>query len=122
MLTHTVSTNCHRAMLHHILPEVVSSFLISGGSVVQLINALKTNIFRYLRVGMLSIEERSVQRLHILHHRVVAEFLGSSQVFLVTKDFIGICQGFVHTAMLPSQHGLHVGRIQFAHHIHAPIA
>ena len=70
---------------------------------------------------MTVVQECGVQRLHAVHHLRMAVFLGSSQVFLVTKQLIGIHDGLVHTSVLVTQHVLHVAFRQFRHHVHTPV-
>ena len=128
VLAHAVATDADGAVLCHICPEIMGCLLIRGGgdgcTITQffLVDALETDVLRHLGVGMLAVEERLVEGLHAADHRLMTIFLGCIEILLVAKDAIGICQGFVHAAMLPAQNVLHLGGSELGNHVHGPVA
>ena len=70
---------------------------------------------------MFAVEEGGVEGLHAVNHLTVAVLLGTIQIFLVAKDFVGIHQCFVHAAMFRAEHLLHLFVGDVTHHIDAPV-
>ena len=126
VLAHTVSSDAHRAVGGHIVPEVMCRRAVSRSRVVLLPDALKTNELGHLRVGVLAVEEcgrvGTLVSLHTVDFVSMAVSFGCFQVFLVAQQAVGIDQGFVHAAMLPSEHLLHLTFCQVTDEIHTPIA
>ena len=121
MLINTVTAYTYCAILSHIFPEVICSHTICSGSIVLLINSLEANILRHLGVGMATIKECSVERLHAVEHCLMTVSLGSSKVFGITKELIGIEHTLVHAAVLCIEHCFHVGITELCHDIHTPV-
>ena len=90
MLVDRVSAYADSTVLSHILPEVLRSAAIARGCGIFLEHTLHTNIFWYLGVGMLSVKERGVQRLHTVEHLLVGKALGSCEILSLLGQRIGI--------------------------------
>ena len=121
MLAHGVASDADGAVLGHILPEVLGCHPIGLGCGIGLEDAFHTYIFRYLRVGMLAIEERRVEGLHAVEHGLMGVLLGGSEVLAVAKELIGIEQRLVHAAMLTVEEGLEIGIGHLRHQVDAPV-
>ena len=95
-----VAADADGAVLGHVPPEVLGSTQVVLGRSVLFADALEAYVLRHLRVGVAVVEERSVECLHAVEHRAVAEALGGGEVFFVAEELIGIDQRFVDAAVL----------------------
>ena len=81
------------------------------------INPLKTNVFGYLRVGVLAVEELRVvcarTALHTVNHLTVREFYRAVKVLLVAKNLVGVGEGLIDATVLPSEDVLHLRIVKF---------
>ena len=122
MFVHAISSNANRTVVGNIIPEVVSRITIISCRSIILINTLKTNVFRHLCVRMFPVEERGIQRLHPVQHRLMTESLGSGKVFPIPKQLISIEQTLIHSTMFPIQHGFHIRVRQLRNNVNAPVS
>ena len=122
VLVDGVAANADSAVLRHVLPEVFGSDLVACGCCILLVDTFETNVFRYLGIGMLAIEEAGVQYLHAVEHGFVREFLGGRQVLLVAKQLVGIKQRLVHTAVLAVEKVLEIRIRNLSNEVDAPVA
>ena len=119
---HRVAADADGAVGGDVGPEVACGGGISRHRAVELSDALKADVLGHLRVGMTVVEERGRNRLHAAHHRGVAVFLGTVEIFGVVGEVIGIGQDFVHAAVLRVEHALHGVGVVFGHEIYGPVA
>ena len=54
-------------------------------TLVLLIDALEAYVFGYLSVGVLSVQEAAIQRLHSVYHLLVTVFEGCCQIPAIPK-------------------------------------
>ena len=121
VLVHAVSSDAHRSVSSHILPEVLSCLPVGYLRGICLIDTLETDILRHLCVGMLAVEERGVHRLHAVNHCLMTEPLCRLQVFLVSKELVGIEQRLVHSSMLTVEEVLKVIVADLCDEVHTPV-
>ena len=121
MLADGVAADADGAVLCHIVPEVQHGVAIVGQRLVLLPSTFEADVLRHLRVGVLTVEEGRVERLHAVDHLAMAILLRSLEIFLVAEDLVGIHQRLVHAAMFRAQHLLHLLVADVAHQVHAPV-
>ena len=121
VLVHRVATDADGAVGGHILPEVLGSGDIIGGSSVHLANTLHANELWHLGVGVLTIEERGVECLHAVEHRLVGVLLGCLQIFLVAKELVGIEQRLVHATVFAVEEAFEGLVINLGNKVGAPV-
>src|SRR5574344_2060545 len=121
MLVHRVAANADCAVLCHVCPEVCGCCQVFRGCGILFADALHTDVFRHLCLGMLVVEERFVHCLHAVEHLLVGVFSGCFQVFLVTENLVSVNHGFVHAAMFYAEHGFHVLIAHLADEVDTPV-
>ncbi len=123
VFAHAVASYAHGAVLCHVVPEVLCGHLIfQSAGVGHLIDALKSDVFGHLCVGMHAVEEAGVEGLHSVEHGLMTVLFGGIQIFAFPEQSVSIGQGLVHASMFPSKDFLHLSVCKVAHHQYAPVA
>ena len=99
-------------MVSHVVPEVLCCGFEIGIAAFEFGDSLESDKLRYLGVSVLTIEEGAAVRrkraLHTVHLMGVVIALGCVEIFLVAEDMVSVSNSFVHSAVLPSEHVLHI--------------
>ena len=72
----------------HALKVII--ILHSPFSILNFSDALEADVLWHLRVSVLAVEERGIERLHVVNHVLVRVFLGRRQVLLVAEELVGV--------------------------------
>ena len=116
-----VAADANRAVLGHVLPEVLGSTQIVRRGGILFADALEADVLRHLRVGMAVVEERRVELLHAVEHGAMTETLGGGEVFRIAEELIGIDQRLVDAAMFAVEEALQVAVAHLRDEVHRPV-
>ena len=100
---------------------MILRFHLTPGTLLYLIYAFETHEFGYRGIGMLTVKQSRIKRLHPVQQPVMTVTPGGIQVLFVAKDTVGIGQKFHHPAMFDTQNRLQLAVRQIRNDIHAPI-